>query len=279
MTEAATTRTGSGAGSGGSRLRGWAALFGLGMVGVVALAVTAARSLQGTAGLEGLSYPALVVVAAANSTVLLAVFVTLGVVTAPRVGLHSHVYRWATGQPPEWSAFRESLPLAIGLGVASFVAVAILEAAFSPFVSLTTGAVLSDAETLRALAESVPLRLLYGGITEELLLRWGTMAPLAWLFWRVGAQVGDGRERPSDTVVWAAIVGSAILFGLGHLPTLLATDEASVALVVRTVVLNAVAGVAFGWLFWRRSLEAAMVAHASFHVALLVASTVLVVGF
>jgi hypothetical protein len=32
------------------------------------------------------------------------------------------------------------------------------------------------------------------------------------------------------------------------------------------VLLNALGGVLFGWLFWRRSLEAAMVAHATTHV-------------
>lgn len=276
MSGATTTRRPDRSDSGG-RFRGWAALFGLGMVGVVALAVTVAPSLRGTPGLEGLSYPALVAVAAVNSTLLLAVFVALGTLTAPRVGLRSHVYRWATGRPPEWSSLRASLPLSAGIGAASFLAVAVLEAAFSPFVALDTGTVLSDVETLRTLAESVPLRLLYGGITEELLLRWGVMAPLVWVFWWVGRRFGTGSGTPSDTAAWAAIVVAAVLFGLGHLPALLATYEPTAALVVRTVVLNTVAGVAFGWLFWRRSLEAAMVAHASFHVALLVVSTALVV--
>jgi membrane protease YdiL (CAAX protease family) len=32
------------------------------------------------------------------------------------------------------------------------------------------------------------------------------------------------------------------------------------------VALNAIGGIVFGWLYWRRSLEAAMVAHASAHV-------------
>jgi hypothetical protein len=36
--------------------------------------------------------------------------------------------------------------------------------------------------------------------------------------------------------------------------------------VIRTVLLNALGRVVFGWLFWRRSLEAAMVAHGSVHI-------------
>jgi membrane protease YdiL (CAAX protease family) len=42
--------------------------------------------------------------------------------------------------------------------------------------------------------------------------------------------------------------------------------------VARTVLLNAVVGVLFGWLYWRRSLEAAMVAHAAFHLPLVALS-------
>ncbi|WP_276257717.1 type II CAAX prenyl endopeptidase Rce1 family protein [Haloglomus litoreum] len=262
----------------GSRLRGGLALFALGMTGVVAIAMTVAPTLRGTPGLEGLSYPALVAVAAANSTVLLAVFVALGAVTAPRVGLRSHVYAWASGGRPDWSAVRDSLPLAVAVGAATFVVVFVLDAAFAPFVAIDGGMAGSDAETLRALAASAPYRLLYGGITEELLLRWGVMAPLAWALWWVGNRVGERRPSPSAAAVWAAIVVAAVLFGLGHLPALLATYDASVALVVRTVLLNTIAGVALGWLFWRRSLETAMVAHASFHVTLLTVSAVLVVA-
>ena len=32
-------------------------------------------------------------------------------------------------------------------------------------------------------------------------------------------------------------------------------------MVARTVLLNAVAGVVFGWLYWKRGLEMAMLAH------------------
>ena len=65
-----------------------------------------------------------------------------------------------------------------------------------------------------------------------------------------------------------------MLFGLGHLPALAQSVTLTPALVARTVLLNAVAGVLFGWLYWRRSLEAAMVAHASFHVPLVALSLV-----
>ncbi|MFB6184017.1 MAG: type II CAAX prenyl endopeptidase Rce1 family protein [Haloarculaceae archaeon] len=271
-------------------LRGGVALFALGMVGVLALAVTSVPALRTTPGLEALPFPALVALAAINSTLLLAVFVALGALTAPRVGLRSHVFERAARGETDWAAFRESVPTAAAVGAALFVVATVLDVAFAPFVTVSAPAVGTDAETLAALAASIPLRLLYGGVTEELLLRWGVLAPVAWALWRGGTFLGrrsrsrsqsrsrSRSRRPSAATMWAAVVVSAVLFGAGHLPALAASFGLTPALIVRTVVINAVVGVGLGWLFWRRSVETAMVAHASFHVALLAVSTVVVVA-
>lgn len=258
--------------------RGVLTLFGLGMTGVVALAVYSVPTLRSIPELQGLSFPLLLLLAAANSTLLLAVFVVLGAVTAPRIGLRSHVYAWATERTPEWDQFRYSLRIAIGLGAALFAIIAILDALFAQFVQLEIGPVVSDAESLHMLAESIPMRLLYGGITEELLLRWGLLAPVAWLIWRGRVRLGASAETPSARTMWAAIVVSAVLFGIGHLPALATSVGLTPALIVRTVALNTIAGLGLGWLFWRRSLETAMVAHMTFHIALVAVSTLLVVA-
>ena len=103
------------------------------------------------------------------------------------------------------------------------------------------------------------------------MLRFGLMSVLAFVGWRLTGRRSDG---PRPAIVWVAIVIAAVLFGFGHLPALAQLVSLTPALIARTVLLNAVAGVLFGWLYWRRSLEAAMVAHASFHVPLLVLSIV-----
>jgi len=94
----------------GSAARGAVALFVLGLIGVVALAIHSVPTLRAIPELAVLSYPTLMLVAAANSTIFLVIFVTLGTVTAPRTGLHSHVFAWASGGTPDWDAFRRSLP-------------------------------------------------------------------------------------------------------------------------------------------------------------------------
>jgi hypothetical protein len=35
--------------------------------------------------------------------------------------------------------------------------------------------------------------------------------------------------------------------------------------IIRALLLNGIAGIGFGWLFWQYSLEAAMLAHISVH--------------
>lgn len=78
--------------------------------------------------------------------------------------------------------------------------------------------------------------------------------------------------------MWAAIIVSALLFGVGHLPALATSIGLTPALITRTVLLNAIGGIGFGWLFWRRSLEAAMVAHMAFHIVLVTVSTVVILA-
>lgn len=113
--------------------------------------------------------------------------------------------------------------------------------------------------------ESTLTAVLYGGLTEEIIARWGLLSLFAWLGWRI---FEPGRTRPSHTVVFAAVVLAAIAFATAHLPTAIKIAAISVPLVSRVLVLNTIAGTVFGWLFWRHNLETAMLAHASVHIGL-----------
>jgi hypothetical protein len=75
------------------------------------------------------------------------------------------------------------------------------------------------------------------------------------------------RELPLSLGLGTA-VGAALAFGALHLPfasTLMPLTPGVVALVL---LLNGLGGVVYGWLFWRRSLESAMLAHATSHVVM-----------
>ncbi|MFB6141375.1 MAG: CPBP family intramembrane glutamic endopeptidase [Halosimplex sp.] len=99
---------------------------------------------------------------------------------------------------------------------------------------------------------------LYGGVTEELLTRFGLVSLLAWIGWRLGGGASGG---PGPVVVWAAVPLAAALFGLAHLPATARKATLTPPVVARALALNGLPGVLFGWLFWRSGLVVAMVSH------------------
>jgi hypothetical protein len=223
------------------------------MPGVVALAWLVVPSLG---SVQAKSVPAWVAGSASTiqGGVLLAIAVWAGCRLAPAVGLRAPLFlALAQAHRPAAAMHGRVLPGLIGGAAGALVL--IVSATYVP-----------DAlgRVQEALVVPLPVRVLYGGITEELLMRWGCMSFLVWLFWRLA----PSRQRaPGVAVVWSAIVASAILFGLGHLPVVNAS-VADLTLVVAAYVVtaNAIFGVLAGWLFWRWGLETAMVAHVAAHL-------------
>ena len=113
----------------------------------------------------------------------------------------------------------------------------------------------------------------YGVITEELLMRLFVFSLIAWLLkliWRTP----DG--LPSAGAMWSANILAAVIFGLSHLPSaVMARLPITPNVIVAVLTLNGIAGLTFGYLYWKRGLEAAVVAHFSTDVVLHVFGTVL----
>jgi membrane protease YdiL (CAAX protease family) len=196
----------------------------------------------------------LMLASALQSGVLLALAVWAGVALAPTVALRAPAFEAAANGDPIAPALRPQL---LPGGIAGLLGG--LWLFFSLRVSPAPVATLQGQFTPPLYA-----RVLYGGITEEVLLRWGLMTLFAWLAWRF-LQRRRGTITPG--LMWLAIAASAVLFGVGHLPVaayLLGSLTPSLAAFV--VGLNASFGLLFGWLFWRRGLESAIVAHALTHL-------------
>jgi membrane protease YdiL (CAAX protease family) len=194
-----------------------------------------------------------------QSLALFALAIALGLWLGGKVGLGVPVLRaWLSRDPEAPRRFRAFLPAAIGVGVAVGVVIILLERfAFGPLLP----------EALHAAPDPGPLQGLlasfYGGINEELLTRLGVMSLLVWL----GTKV-TRRTHPSAAILWVGNIMTALLFGAGHLPALAQLAPLTFILVVRTLLLNGIAGVAFGWLYWQRGLLAAIVAHFSADIVL-----------
>lgn len=238
-------------------------LFGVGVLGVAASAPLISRivasAVERAPVASPMPLPVLVGISLAQTAVLVAAAVAAGVSIAPRLGLRSYLAE----RQPLWRNLRRDLPLAVGVGAATGTTLIVADQAFKAWTGTALLAMSQDQLAPATSIGGLLARFLYGGITEELLLRWGLMSVFAWLMWRV---LQRGRNQPRPAIIWTANIAAAVLFGAGHIPAAAALLTLSASLVVQIVVVNALAGVAFGWLYWRRSLEAAMVAHAMAHV-------------
>jgi membrane protease YdiL (CAAX protease family) len=111
--------------------------------------------------------------------------------------------------------------------------------------------------------------MLYGGLTEEILLRWGLMVLVAWTAWRV---LQRGRGRPAGTWLVLAAIVSAAVFSIAHVPAAAGMGVVITAPVMLYVTaVNFIPGLLFGLLFWRRGLEAACIAHMVAHLGIEIA--------
>ena len=90
-------------------------------------------------------------------------------------------------------------------------------------------------------------------ILEETTFRLFAMGVIAWLAARLFRNL---------RAAWLiALAGSALLFGLVHLPAWLSLTHPTVGLIASVLVLNGAGGLLFGWIFWRWGLPYAIVCH------------------
>lgn len=207
-----------------------------------------------------LPYPPLTIRALAivQPALLTIVAVATGLALAPKVGLHAPLIEAAASGGPVSAILKRQLPAALVAG--GFVALILI--GYDIWSAPQFAAASGLGAKLAAFRVPVVTRLLYGGIVEELLTRWGLVSLFAWTLWRL-----SGRPEPVPPRIYvAAIALAAILFAAGHLPLLFLVNARPGALLVAAVILgNMIPGVAFGWLFWKRGLEAAIMAHAFAH--------------
>lgn len=242
----------------------FAVLLGAGLLGVVAI-LPYVMDLLGTSMIDrgsarDIPFPLVVILAIVQNGVLLAVVIAIGMILSERVGLQMPLIRnWVAGRRPR-NVRAVALP-GIAVGAAVGAVLVGIEATF--FLRHLPAAMRPAFEI--ALWKRLLAGVVYGGITEELLMRLFLVSLAAWLFSR---RWKTREGLPTTGAFWTAIALVAIVFGLGHLPATSLMTPLTPLIVARALVLNGVAGIAFGWLFWKYGLEAAMLGHMSAHVVM-----------
>jgi membrane protease YdiL (CAAX protease family) len=111
-------------------------------------------------------------------------------------------------------------------------------------------------------------RILYGGLTEEILLRFGLMSFLVWLIFKI-------RRKLSRFTYYSGIILSAFIFAAAHLPVVFqSVGSPSAGLIFYIMLGNSIGGIIFGWIYWKKGLEAAFISHMFAHVVIMLADNI-----
>ena len=199
--------------------------------------------------------PAVFGLALLQNTVILGVIIGVGLVLTAKLGLPGAplIEDWRSGKPIA-DRLRALIPLSVmtgfGVGIAVLLILAVLLRKELPQLPPGKAALIPIWRRL--------LICFYGGLTEEILMRVFLFSLLAWLLNKL---LRAGERPPKRNVIWAANILLAIVFGLGHLASVVPFMPITLKIVLGALLLNGVASIAFTVLYLRRGLEAGMVAH------------------
>lgn len=240
------------------------------IVGVVAI-VPYSLALQ-AATLARLSLPiplwVLIPIQVAQNAVLLAVATGAGLFLAYRVGLGAPILERFLDHEHVGDRIKAILLPSIALGiVASLVVIALDVFVFGPALQAQLGGLTANVNA--SAAKPAPwqgfLASFYGGIDEEILMRLFLLSLFAFLGKWTSRNAGG---QPALWVLWTANILVAVIFGLGHLPATANLVPITPLVVLRAIVLNGLAGLVFGYLYFTRGLESAMLSHFSADIVL-----------
>lgn len=197
-----------------------------------------------------MSLPVVIAAQSTQALLLLALLAFCGLRMGHRVGLgapwlRALFFRRARVAQPWW--------LAVVCGIAASAVILGLDPLFAPYMPKPLQALPPAGAQAHALAGF--LASFYGGIAEELQLRLFFVTLLAW-----GLCLLSGGQRQRWHLLLAVVL-AALAFGAGHLPAAANIWPLDAVVVSRTLLLNGIAGLVFGWFYVRHGLESAMLSH------------------
>lgn len=137
------------------------------------------------------------------------------------------------------------------------------------FIALEYGVFANIIPEIAALYEAKPTIaymiscLTYGGVLEEIMMRWFLMSLLIFIIWKLFFRKEEA--VPKGVMIGVNIV-VALLFSAGHLPTTAMTMGITPLILVRCFSLNSLAGLICGHLYMKHGIQYAMLSHAGFHI-------------
>lgn len=211
-----------------------------------------------------LPLPLVIILQVVNTIIISSIFIIIGLLLAPRIGLKLPIIdNFVEGKNIK-KDMKNILPLSIfsGLLVGFFIL-------FGDYIfTLFGGSVIVESSQIPSAFQGF-LASFYGGINEEIMLRLFLMTLIAFILFKIKK---SNCEKSSKWIYWSAIMISTFLFAIAHIPITAAIVELTPLIILRSVIFNGIGGMVFGWLYWKRGLESAMISHFSADIILHVLS-------
>ncbi|WP_434509912.1 CPBP family intramembrane glutamic endopeptidase [Desulfitobacterium sp. AusDCA] len=195
----------------------------------------------------------------AQTLVLSALASFFGLLLARRIGFGAPILEGITGGEKQKGYLKSILGSSVLWGILGGVLVVLL---CIPFWNISVE--LMKAEMAVPVWKSA-LAIFYGGTAEEILFRLFLMTLLVWITSKIKKTKDGG---PTKIGVWLAIIITGVIFGLGHLGITNALTAITGGVILRAVLLNSSLSIIYGWLYWKKGLESAMIAHFSTDIVL-----------
>ena len=209
----------------------------------------------------------LMLLAFLQSLVMFAVMIFLGLLLSKQTGMGLPFLQGLLEGKPHTVKFRSILLPSMGWGILAGLLIVLLMIPFNKLIPE-----LQTSETSIAAWKSI-LASFYGGIAEEVLLRLFIVSLLVWITFKI-KKTKEG--LPPVWGVWTAIILASVIFGIGHLPATSLIVPLTWLVITRAIVLNGIGGIIFGWLYWKKGLESAIIAHFCADIVLHVLTPILV---
>jgi len=234
-------------------------LFLLGFIGILSILTMKLPIPEETMKmlLEKLTPDQIKLVTLINPTIMLAIAILIGVILHKKVNLEVPIIEGIITKESNWSLI-PILKFGIIGGIIGGILITIISFIFYPFLPS------EFIELGENMKPSLATRFLYGGFTEEILLRFGFMTLIVWIASKI-------IKNEKNSIYWIGILISSILFAFGHFPIAFqAVENPSTSLFAYILIGNSIGGIIFGWLYWKKGLESAFIAHIFAHIIMII---------
>ena len=190
-----------------------------------------------------------------QGTINFGVAIGLGLLLARKIGLGApFLEAWLYGRPVPAGRGLVLISCVTGIGL-GLVTLALLR---SPLGAALTALPIATEDAMPIWKRFMAC--FYGGLCEEILMRLFLLSLAMWLLGKLWkAQSGF----PSPAAFWIANLLVAVVFGAAHLPLAAQLTALTPSLVTVVISLNGIVALGFGYLYWKRGLESAILAHFS----------------